>query len=371
MKFEINRQDFHKAIHTVESIISAREIRSVVSSILIEATADELILTATDLEIGIKTTLAVSGAVAGKITLPAKKLSQSIREFRGEKIEFESNAEHHITIKDPSGQSRAVITLMGASSDEYPQIPTLAAKDYITFPVSIMQDMIRHTSYSMAEEDARYVFNGLFLQNSGKGVDIVATDGRRLSRVKRDFPEELPFKDGIILPNKAVRELQKLLDPENEGQIAFDKKDRRVYFRLGNVDLITKLIEGQFPDYNQVIPKSLESIVEVDHSSLEHSIRQVAVMAAEPTRQVRLIFSPGNLTIEAATPDIGEARDTLPIDYEGEELTIAFNSNYIIDVVKIVKTEKLKLGFSSSNAPAVIQDPDDADFTAVIMPMKL
>lgn len=371
MKFEINRQEFHKAIHIVESIISAREIRSVVSSILIEATSDEIVLTATDLEIGIKTTLSVENAEPGKITLPAKKLSQSIREFRGDTIVFESNTDFHITVKDASGQSNAIITLMGASSDEYPQIPTLSAKEYITFPVAILQEMIRHTSYSMAEEDARYVFNGLFLQNSGKAVDIVATDGRRLSRIQRQFPDDLPFNDGIILPNKAVREMQKLLDPEKEGQIAFDKKDRRVYFRLGNVDLITKLIEGQFPDYNQVIPKSLDHMVQVDHSSLEQSIRQVAVMAAEPTRQVRFQFNPGRLTIEASTPDVGEAKDSLSIDYEGEQLTIAFNSNYIIDVVKILKTKTLNIGFSSSNAPAVIQDPDDPDFTAVVMPMKL
>ncbi|MCB1308173.1 MAG: DNA polymerase III subunit beta [Leptospiraceae bacterium] len=372
MKFSADRQTFHKVVSIVDSIIPAREIRSIISNILIEAEGDRVVLTATDLEIGIKTFLNVDSVEQkGKITLPAKKLSQAIREFRGNKIEFHSNEDDRIVIRDPSGVSGARITLMGTPSDEYPIIPTLDESKYSEFPINHVQEMIRKTSYSMAEEDARYVFNGLYIINEDKKVSVVATDGRRLSRITREFPESLPFKDGIILPNKAVREMLKVLDSGEEGRIAFESKDRRVYFRLGNVDLITKLIDGQYPDYEQVIPGKLEQKIVVDRTALENSLRQVAVMAAEPSRQVRVTFGSNQLTISAATPDVGEAQDTVPTDYNGDDVTIAFNSNYLLDVLKVLNIERVSIGFSSSSAPVVLLDPDDNEFIAVIMPMKM
>lgn len=371
MKFQVDRSEFHKAIATVESIIPAREIRSIISNILIEAEKDRIVLTATDLEMGIKTSIPVKTQEKGKITLPAKKLSQAIREFRGSEILFQSDNDDRISVQDASGVSKARITLMGTPSDEYPVIPTLPEEQYTSFPVAVATEMIRKTGYSMAEEDARYVFNGLYVINDKQQVSFVATDGRRLSKVTREFPEALPFGDGVILPNKAVKELQKVLDASEEGRIAFDERERRVYFQLGGVNLITKLIDGQFPDYNQVIPRKLESFVKLTRGNFENSLRQVAVMAAEPSRQVRLGFSTNALNIAAATPDIGEAQDTLATEYGGEEVTIAFNSNYLLDVLKIVGTDDLELGFSSASAPAMIRDPEDPDFIAVVMPMKI
>lgn len=371
MKFKVDRQEFHRAIATVESIIPAREIRSIISNILIEAEQGRIILTATDLEMGIKTSLQVQTQEKGRLTLPAKKLSQAIREFRGSEILFQSDSEDRITIQDASGVSKARITLMGAPSDEYPVIPTLAEDRYTQFPVSIAIEMIKRTAYAMAEEDARYVFNGLYITSNGNKTSFVATDGRRLSRITREFPEPLPFKDGVILPNKAVREVQKLMDASVEGKIAFDERERRVYFRLGSVDLITKLIDGQFPDYEQVIPRKVTSKVKLDRAALENSLRQVAVMAAEPSRQVRLIFNDNSLAISASTPDIGEAQDAISVDYKGEETAIAFNSNYLLDILKVIGVSEIAIGFSSSAAPAMTEDPADPDFVAVVMPMKI
>ncbi|MBX7058668.1 MAG: DNA polymerase III subunit beta [Leptospirales bacterium] len=371
MKFKVDRQEFHKAIATVDSIIPAREIRSIISNILIEAEPDRITLTATDLEMGIKTSLPVQTERKGQLTLPAKKLSQAIREFRGAEISFQSDADNRITIQDATGVSKARITLMGSASNDYPQIPTLPDNRYNAFPVSMAVEMIRKCAYAMAEEDARYVFNGLFVTSDGPRVAFVATDGRRLSRVVREFPQALPFKEGVILPNKAVREMLKLLDSSEEGRIAFDEKDRRVYLRIGGVDLITKLIDGQFPDYEQVVPKKLAHRISLDRAAFENSLRQVAVMAAEPSRQVRLSFGGGALNIAASTPDIGEGQDTLPADYSAEEITIAFNSNYLLDVLKTIGGGAIRAGFSTSSAPAVIEDPDDKDFVAVIMPMKI
>ncbi len=371
MKFKVDKQKFHKAITTVESIISSREIRSVISNVLIEVQNNTATLTATDLELGIKTSLEVETEQPGTITVPARKLSQSIREFRGSTISFESDEENRITIQDATGVSHARIMLMGTPSEEYPAIPSLPEDRYTSFPAAVSMDMIRKTGYAIAEEDARYVFNGLFLQNDGTKVSFVGTDGRRLAKIDRVFPETLAFQDGIIIPNKGVRELQKLLDSGETGMIAYDDRERRIHFRLGVVDLICKLIDGQYPDYRQVIPNTMSHKLKVNRLTLENSLRQVAVMAAEPSRQVRFTFAKGSITIAASTPDVGEAQDILSTEYDGEEITIAFNSNYLIDVIKVLNGEDIILGFSSSSAPAVILDPEDDDFVSVIMPMKV
>ncbi len=371
MKFSVDRQEFQRAINIVEGIIPAREIRSVISNILVEAEGERITLTTTDLEIAIKTSLAGEVHAAGRITLPAKKLSQSIREFRSSRVMLEIDRENRLTLHDASSVSRARLTLMGAPAEEYPVIPTLAAKNFSPFPTETAMEMIRKTSYAIAEEDARYVFNGLFMVPAGKKVAFVGTDGRRLAKIERAIPAELPFQEGVIIPNKAVRELNKLLDAGTESQIAFEHKDRRIHFRLGEVVLVSKLIEGQFPDYEQVIPKKLSFSVILDRMAFENSLRQVSVMAAEPSRQVHLKFAAGAISINASTPDLGEAQDSLEADYAGEEMTIAFNSNYIMDILKVLPVEKISIGFSSPSAPAVIRDPADPDFITVIMPMKI
>jgi len=371
MKFNVDKQSFHKAIATVEGIIPARDIRSIISNILLETRENEIVLTATDLEMGMKTSLPATVHEAGTITLPARKLSQSVREFRGSELQFTSDNDQKVTIQDASGVSRARITIMGTPGEEYPVIPTLNDTKYKKLNPAVINEMIRKTAYAIAEEDSRYVFNGLYIVNQEKKLLFVATDGRRLSKIARDVSETLPFKDGVILPNKAVKELQKILDAEKTFEIAFEEKDRRVYFRIAGIDLICKLIDGQFPDYEQVIPKKLEKIVSLNRLEFENSLRQVSVMAAEPTRQVKLNFQSKNLTIDATTPDLGNAQDILNCDYEGEDITMAFNAGFILDTIKTIINDNIKISFSTASAPSLIQDPDDADLVSVIMPMKL
>lgn len=375
MKFTVDKSIFQKAIHTVEGIISAREIRSVISNILIEAGREGITLTATDLELGIKTTVPAETEEPGTITLPAKKLSQSVREFRGSSISFQTDSEDRVSISDSSKVTKARISLMGSPSDEYPALTKMPDDAFVSFPTGVFTEMIRKTSYAVAEEDARYVFNGLYIQNEGAETTFVGTDGRRLARIIRTLETALPFdstkSQQVILPNKGVRELSKLLDGNEAGSVAFDPSDRRVYFRIADVELICKVIDGEFPRYDQVIPKKQDHLIEINRRELENALRQVAVMAAEPSRQVKLTFAADSLLVSASTPDIGEAQDSIPIQYSGEEMTVAFNSNYLLDIIKVLDIEILSIGFTSPSAPADIRDPGDERFVSVIMPMKL
>jgi DNA polymerase-3 subunit beta len=371
MRLIVDKHAFQKAISIVEGIIPSRDLRSVISSILLEAMDDRLVLTATDLEIGIKTSIPATVEKKGTITLPARTLSKSVRAFQSQEILFSEDESNTVNLLIPSNTNMASITIMGSPSEEFPVIPTLPDSSYTELDSSIVMEMIRKTSYAVAEEDSRYVFNGLYVSNSDKKLSFVGTDGRRLSRISREVADVLPFQEGVILPNKAVRELQKILDGGASLRIAFNDKERRIYFRVGDYDLISKLIDGQFPDYEQVIPKKLDFIALIDRLKFDQSLMHVSVMAAEPSRQIRMNFQKNMIVMTSTTPDLGGAHYNVECEYAGEEMTIAFNSIYVQDTTHNLVSNNIKIGFSNPNAPTVIQDPDDPEFISVIMPMKI
>ncbi|MCB1165824.1 MAG: DNA polymerase III subunit beta, partial [Leptospiraceae bacterium] len=203
MKINVEKAGFQKAISRIEGIISVREIRSVISSILIEADQESITLTATDLDMTMKTTLPAKVERKGSITAPAKKLSQIIKEFRFESVELDADAENHIAIRDGSGKAKTEISLMGAPSDEFMLPSPIKESNFKQFPPAVVAEMIRRTSYAIAEEDARYVFNGLYMESEGDQAVFVGTDGRRLARIARNFPDSLPVDKGVVVPVKA------------------------------------------------------------------------------------------------------------------------------------------------------------------------
>jgi DNA polymerase-3 subunit beta len=372
LKFNVDRAAFQKALQQIDNIIPAREIRSVVSNFLLEAKDNQLTLTATDLEMSIQTHLEAKVDVPGKMTLPARKLSETVRVYQSETLPFSVDENYSATLIDSVGSSKTTITINGQSSDEYPVIPWPEDGEYTSIPAGALIVMIRKTSYAIAEEDARYMFNGLYMQSNKKSLTFVATDGRRLSKIDRKFDSNLPFdKKGIIVPGKAVRELLKILDHEAVCDISFNEAEQKLNFKLGNIRLQTRLIDANFPDYKQVIPAQVGSEVLIDRTAFETSIRKVAVMAIDASRQIQLDVSSNTIHLKAATPDLGKGDNTLACQYNGENITIAFNSIYLLDVLKVIEADEIKLGFTSASSPAIIYDSTDSDFLAVVMPMKI
>lgn len=370
MKFTVDRQQFLKAITTVDGIIPSREIRSVYSNVLIEADKGEAVFTTTDLEIALKTTLPITLDKKGGTTVLAKKLTQVIGAMDGETIEI-SLDDDKLIISSPKARTKPRVNLVTSPTSDYPPTPSPSSEDLISFSPAVFREMILKTYYSMAQDDSRYVFNGLFLKSQKNSNIVVATDGRRLSKISRDFPSALPFKDGVIIPAKAIKELVRLLDAGEEAMIAYDDKDKRVHFRIGRVDLVTKLIDGAFPDYEQVIPRKLDYKIRINRIDLEKAIKQAASVAIEPARQVRFIFSEGTVGFQASTPDLGGSESSLECEYSGPEMVIGFNSVYLMDVLKVIPGEDVILGFSSPSSPCTVGDPADPDFLSVVMPMKI
>jgi DNA polymerase-3 subunit beta len=369
MKIIVNKAEFQKSITKIEGIISSRELKSQLSNILFEADHDTLKLTATDLEVFLKTIIECNVHEPGEITLPARKISQITKTIRGDEVELSSNESFETVILDKSGVSNARFAILGLPKSEFPTIPKIDEESLIEFPNSIFLDMLKQTSYAIAEEDSRFVFNGLYLVSEGPNVTLVATDGKRMSKIEREFSTELLFKDGIIIPFKAIREIQKILDSGGNAKLALI--GNQLFIQCGDVELLCNLIEGQFPNYNQVIPKEFGFEAVIDREALFNSIKSVSVLANEQSKQIRFSFDKNKLTIVAHTPEVGEADDYLSCEYDGDALNIGFNFSYILDAIQNIPDEKLKLGINSETAPLVIQNNNDDNFVAVIMPMKL
>jgi len=372
MKFTVNTQEFLKGIQSVEGVITHREVKSALSNVKMEVSQNQVALSATDLEISIKTTIPAIVGEPGVSYLPAKELSNFFKTLNFETVlmvrdPLQEAAETLIT--DASGNLDYKQKINGIDSDEIKTIPSRIESQTTEFPCQTMRDMIRKTSYAIAIDETRFVFNGLFLKPNGNDLIVVGTDGRRLSKVVRSFPNEFPFKNGVIIPHKAIREFLKMIEGKDTARIGFVQE--QLYSSAGSIELLFKLIEGTFPDFEQVIPKQASYSIRLVCNEFSTYLKQALISAEQPSKQIRLSFSKGKMNISSSNPGTMQFNLNKPIEYDGEEVTIAFKGDYLSDVVKAIDDPEIIMEFSSSSAPVVFRDPSDSDFVSVIMPMKL
>lgn len=373
MKIKVNTSEFLKAIHAVEGVISAREIRSILSNLKLEAEDSSVSISATDLEISIKTSLQAEVSKAGTISLPAKQLSSIFKTIHFEEalLSTEGNeADSTITyITDATKKNDYKNKLNGMDAEEIKTISKVDPSLVSDFPTSIFGEMIRKTGYAIAHEDQRYIFNGLYMVPKGDKLVFAVTDGRRLCKIERTLSTPLKFKDPVIIPAKAIREISKMITTAELGKIGI--VENQIYVNANHIELLCKLIEGNFPNYEQVIPKSSKFGAVIPKESFQIYLRQALIAAEEPTRQVRLTFSSNNLNFYAQTQGVNEVSINMPIEYSGEETTVAFKGEYLSEVFKSIDDNEFKIEFSDSSSPVVFKDPSDPEFISVIMPMKI
>ncbi|GBF51333.1 DNA-directed DNA polymerase subunit beta [Leptospira ryugenii] len=372
MKFTVNTHEFLKAITAVDGVITVREIKSALSNLKIQATDNAVYLSATDLEIAIKTSVSAVVGQKGSASLPAKQLSNIFKNlnFDSTSLATNDNQESSETlITDATGKMDTKFKVNGIDSDDIKTIPSVSESSVVEFPCQTIREMFRKTSYAMAIEETRFVFNGLFLKPNDTDLIVVGTDGRRLSKVVRKFPKQFPFKNGVIIPHKAVREMLKMMEGKDTAKIGFI--DEQIYVSSGNVELLFKLIDGNFPDYEQVIPKQTSQSVRFQKADFLTFLKQALISAEEPSKQIRLSFSSGNVNISSSNPGTMMFDHNMPTEYSGDSITIAFKGDYLSDVVKAIDDPEVILEFTSSSAPVLFKDPSDSDFVSVIMPMKL
>ena len=370
MEIKIARSEMLKGLGLVQGIVERKTTMPILANVLFEASGKTLSITATDLEVGINCIMQGEVLNGGKVTVHARSIYDIVKELPEEVV--------HLTVKDGSwieikcGKSRYKI--VGLSPDEFPALPTKGQGDVWRIEGNLLGQMIERTSFAMSNDETRFNLNGVYLDPSktkeGTKLKMVATDGHRLSIVERDVGTKCGIQKGAIVPRKGVAELKKLIETGTSAlDLWLDAKHLIAY--RDSVTLVIRLIDGQFPPYEQVVPKSSKRVVSIQRGALVHALKRVSVLSTDRARGVKFSVSPKNLEIFASNPDLGEAREELDAEYKGESFEVGFNARYFIDALDAIEDEQAVLQMGDETSPCVIQSETDRGFTHVIMPMRL
>ncbi len=379
MKFQCGKDLLEKSIAKVESIVPSRDTQTLLSHLLFTIEKDHIALTASDMESTVRITLLAENCEPGEITVRAKKISEIAKRlnsddfiFQAEESDASGDDTSYVVRVRGSGKSSASYNMTGNSRSHFPGISHLSQNKLSPIDSNILSEMIVKTVYSISQEDNRYIYNGLCFIFDGSKLTIVGTDGRRLAAISRDLKvpvKNISVEGDVVVHARAIRQLQRLLDGGDE--VFFGVEQRDIFFRVGEAELSSRLLEGKFPDYKKVIPQSLAIEFDINREELIKALSQVMVMTEPPSHQVRLTIENGQMKIVANTPDLGQAEIAIPIQYNGDTLEIGFNALYILDILKALTCTLVKLAFNDANKPIVVTDLQDPDFIALVMPMKI
>lgn len=373
MKFSISKSELQKGLARIQSIVEKRSTMPILAHVLIDApSADKPILelAATDLEVGTRAFYSASIEVPGSITVSAKKLFEIVRELPDASISIQTTPNAYLEISC----ERAQFTLAGTSAEEYPTLPAFSSKTHSTISAILLLEMIEQTLYAASADETRYNLNGVYLEqlpDSGK-TRMVATDGHRLAIIDRllDIDPKM-LENGVIIPRKGVTELKRLLDEDDTDELELSFEGNSGLATKGDITLLMRLIEGEFPNYRQVIPKETKLHFVLAVEPFSRALRRVALLSAERSRAIKLELSEQKLSLSSNNPDLGDAREDLDIDYSGEPLSVAFNARYLIDALAPIRAKEVRISFRDAISPAQINPTDDEDALAVVMPMRV
>lgn len=363
MKVRLQKADMYEALQKVQSIVSSKTTVSILSNVLLETLEGNLIFTATDLQVGIRCRAKAEVSEEGSTTLPARKLFEILRELPEAPVEIKIDKKNNATIS--CGGS--LFKIKGLSREEFPQLPEFTDSESFIILQEQLKAMLRGTTYAISREDARYVLMGLYFIIEGSKLRLVSTDGKRLSRVDGEIKGKLEGERDFIVPLKAVEELARML--QNEGEVQLYLAKNQVAFQIDGTLLVSRLIDGTFPDYERVIPEESQERVEIDRQELESLVRQAALLTSEQTSSIKVAFQPDKLEIKSATPEVGMADVSMPLKYKGKEVEIAFNPEYLKDVLSNMDEDEAIFEITDSLSPGIIRGK--GSFLHVIMPMRL
>lgn len=374
MKLAIDRIELLRGLGRMQAIVEKRNSMPILANVLLTATGknDEgrVELAATDLEVGIRGSHPARVAKAGAITVSARKLYDIVRELPEEPIQLETNAQSYLELRCGRGR----FNLAGAAAEEYPTLPDFVPGQLVRLQAAVLSQMIERTMYAASLDETRYNLNGVYFEvvpTEGK-LRMVATDGHRLALVDRTIGAQASgLASGVIIPRKGLAELKRLVDEDDADEIELGFEGNNGLARKGDVTLVMRLIEGEFPNYKQVIPKSSDRKLTLDSGSLVRALRRVALLSAERSKAIKLEVGDGKIIISSSNPDMGDAQEEMDVDFAGEATTIGFNAKYLLDCLGALNAKEIHFAFRDGDKPVEIRPGDDADTLAVVMPMRL
>ena len=368
MRFTITREKLQEGLAAVTASIPAKTTLPVLSNILVEATDKGIRLSGTDLDIAVSTEVAADVETVGAITIPAKKLSEIARELPPSPVKIAAAGEQRITLDC----GRSHFKILGLPRDEFPSFPVVRFSESWRVRSGDLQKLISHTSFAASTEESRPILNGVLWELKSDMMRMVATNGHRLAKM------EMPIKGGntppadLIIPPKALEQIRRLFPADEELEVA--RGDNHLGFRSPFTSVYTRLIEGPYPNYDQVIPKDNDRVATADKVALISALKRMSVIASDQTHRIRLSFNTGMLKFSVQTPDLGEATDELAIRYNGDQLDIGFNASYLLEILRYIPTDEVKLTFKAPERAATVEPEgwnDAASYLCLVMPLRL
>ncbi|MBI5641278.1 MAG: DNA polymerase III subunit beta [Nitrospirae bacterium] len=366
MKIIVAKDEILAKLSNIQNIVEKRNTMPILSHFLLDAGKQKSSITATDLDTALKEPLQIKVEKEGRICIPARKMFEIVREVEGELI-LESLDEQWLKLKAGASNFR----LACLSAKEFPAWPGMEDTEEISLPASVLSEVIEKTVYAAGESDTRYTLNGILFHVLPDGkITVVGTDGHRLACVNRTIEGSILAERKIIVPRKAATELRKLLDKTVE-KVKVSLCKNHMLFTIGEMQFLTRLIEGTYPNYEQVIPASNEKRIVVQRDIFAKTARRVAIMSREKSNAVKVDLSENLITITSSNPDLGEAQDEISVEYKGESLSLGFNARYLIDILESMVSENIIMELQASLSPVLLREEKDESYRCVLMPMRI
>jgi len=365
MKFSAAREALLKPLQAVIGVVERRQTMPILANVLVVAKDGEVSITATDLEVELVASIDVNVDAPGEITVPGRKLLDICRALPdGAEITIAMSGDK-LGVK--SGRSKFSLTTLPAT--EFPTVEDIAASEGIDIDQKTLGRLLEKTHFAMAQQDVRYYLNGLLLETGKNHLRAVATDGHRLALCQAELPGASLPEQQVIVPRKGVLELQRLLT--GEGDVRLELGANHVRINLDGNRLTSKLIDGRFPEYERVIPKDADHEITAGRDVLKGALQRTAILSNEKYRGIRLLIKQGGLVIQAHNPEQEEAEEEMEVSYEGEDIEIGFNVNYLLDALGAIESEEMSMSVIDGNSSCLLREPGNNEAKYVVMPMRL
>jgi DNA polymerase-3 subunit beta len=368
MRFTITRQNLHNGLAAVSASIPSKTTLPVLSNILFATDGDGVWMSGTDLDVAVRVRVPAEVAEPGSLTAPGRKLQEITRELPDQPVEVSTRSDQ---IELKCGRSH--FKLNGLPADEFPALPSVGFGEGWTVKGGDLHRLIHHTAFAVSTEESRPILNGVLWELRSGEMRMVATNGHRLARMTLPVGSSTATSTDLIVPPAALQQVQRLFRDDDDLSVA--RSGNHLGFRSGGTEVYTRLIEGSYPNYEQVIPRDNDKNAVVEKRALESAVRRMAVVASDQTHRIRLAFEDGRVHLNVLTPDLGEGHDELELQYRGEGLEIGFNANYLLEVLRYMPTDEVKLTFKAPERAATVEpvaDGDEAtDYLCLVMPLRL
>jgi DNA polymerase-3 subunit beta len=363
----VRKTELLRELALFQGIVERKNTIPILANVLMEAKGDEVRMLATDLEVALRSRCHASVGKSGSLTLPAKKLYEIVKALPETDVRIEQDR-NGVKVAADRFDSR----MQTLPREDFPTLPDASGKARATLPRNVLKEMVAKTQFAITGEDTRYFLNGAKFVLKPDNMTLVATDGHRLALVSANHKSGVNEEVGVILPKKTLLELGKLL-LEGDGDVQFESGENHLFFDVGGRMLISRMIDGQFPAYERVIPKGNDKSIEFERERLTNAVKRVALLSNERSRAVKLDVGKGKVEVTSSSSEFGEAREELAVEYAGAPLTISFNAQYVLDFLNVVETDVVMLSLKDEVSQALMKPvgADGYDYTYVIMPMRI